>query len=117
MNDSDSIQLIVITPTRELAMQVSDEVYRLGHHADVSSITICGGQSYSRQIKRIERGCPVLVATPGRLLDLLDELGIDSSKAIIHRTVRERGSGPLHAILRLEGEYMYSRKDNRPCQF
>ena len=50
-------------------------------------------------------------------VDLLDDLGIDSSKAVVHRTVRERGSGPLHAILRLEGNYYYSRPDNRASPF
>ncbi|MBT8221106.1 MAG: hypothetical protein KJP00_14855, partial [Bacteroidia bacterium] len=53
----------------------------------------------------------------GSFLDILDDLGIDSSQAVIHRTVRERGSGPLHAIMRLEGEYTYSREDNRPSPF
>ncbi len=53
----------------------------------------------------------------GSFLDLLDDMGIDSSTAIIHRTVRERGSGPLHAIMRLEGVYTYNRKDNRESPF
>ncbi len=53
----------------------------------------------------------------GSFLDLLDDLGIDSSKAIIHKTFRERGSGPLHTIMRLEGTYTYSREDNRDSPF
>ncbi len=53
----------------------------------------------------------------GSFLDILDDLGIDSSRAIIHRTVREKGSGELHAIVRLEGEYHYNRKDNRSSPF
>ncbi|MDH3649883.1 MAG: hypothetical protein OEQ53_09375 [Saprospiraceae bacterium] len=53
----------------------------------------------------------------GSFLDILDHLGIDSSEAVIHRTVRERGSGPLHSILRLEGNYTYARKDNRDSPF
>jgi len=53
----------------------------------------------------------------GSFLDLLDDLGVDSSKAVIHRSFRERGSGPLHAILRLEGEYTYNRSDNRESPF
>ena len=53
----------------------------------------------------------------GSFLDLLDDLGIDSSHATIHRTFRERGSGPLHAIIRLEGTYSYNREDNRDSPF
>ncbi len=53
----------------------------------------------------------------GSFLDLLDDMGIDSSSAIINRTVRERGSGPLHTIMRLEGNYTYNREDNRDSPF
>lgn len=53
----------------------------------------------------------------GSFLDLLDDLGIDSSTAVVHRTIREKGSGPLHSILRLEGEYTYQREDNRSSPF
>lgn len=53
----------------------------------------------------------------GSFLDILDELGIDSSTAVVHRTIREKGSGPLHAILRLEGDYTYNREDNRTSPF
>jgi ATP-dependent RNA helicase DeaD len=65
--------MLVITPTRELAMQVSDEIYRLGRFAGVKTGVVCGGQSYSRQIKLVNGGISVVTATPGRLLDLLDE--------------------------------------------
>jgi len=53
----------------------------------------------------------------GSFLDLLDAQGIDPSTAIVNRTVREKGSGPLHSIIRIEGEYSYSRDDNRNSPF
>lgn len=53
----------------------------------------------------------------GSFLDILDDLGIDSSTATIHQTFREKGSGPLHAIIRLEGSYTYQRADNRESPF
>ena len=53
----------------------------------------------------------------GSFLDILDDAGIDPSKAVITHTVKEKGSGPLHGILRLEGEYFYTRKDNNPSPF
>ncbi len=63
-------EALVIVPTRELAMQVSDEIYRFGKHLGVNTATVYGGQSYTRQIKLLENS-NVIVATPGRLLDLL----------------------------------------------
>ncbi len=63
--------LLVITPTRELATQVADELYTLGKYAGIRTATVYGGSSYSRQISLIEKGAQVVVATPGRLKDLL----------------------------------------------
>ena len=53
----------------------------------------------------------------GSFLDLLDAQGIDPSYAVVNRTVREKGSGPLHSIIRMEGEYSYTRDDNRNSPF
>ncbi len=62
----------MITPTRELAGQVSDELYRLGRYAGIKTTTVYGGQSYDFQIRNIQRGAQVVVATPGRLNDMLE---------------------------------------------
>jgi hypothetical protein len=53
----------------------------------------------------------------GSFLDLLDDAGVDPSRAVVTFTTIEKGSGPLHAILRIEGEYRYARADNRPAPF
>jgi len=53
----------------------------------------------------------------GSYLDLLDTVGLDSSRATVTQTFKEKGSGPLHAILRIEGTYRYSRDDNNPAPF
>lgn len=53
----------------------------------------------------------------GSYLDLLDATGLDSSRATVTQTYKEKGSGPLHAILRIEGKYHYSRDDNNPAPF
>lgn len=50
-------------------------------------------------------------------LDLLDDAGIDRSKAVVIRTIKELGTGPLHAIIRVEGEYEYKRGDNNKAPF
>ncbi|HMO50945.1 MAG TPA: DEAD/DEAH box helicase [Kiritimatiellia bacterium] len=71
MHQRGGVELLVIAPTRELAAQVSDEIYKLGHHAGVRSVAVTGGQSYTRQLKLANGGCQAVVATPGRMLDLL----------------------------------------------
>lgn len=53
----------------------------------------------------------------GSFVDLLDDAGVDTSRATIRQTFIERGSGPLHAILRVEGDYRYGRADNNAAPF
>ncbi len=53
----------------------------------------------------------------GTFLDILDQSGLDPSRAQVNATYMERGSGPLHAIVRVEGTYLYDRKDNNPSPF
>jgi ATP-dependent RNA helicase DeaD len=71
MNKDSGVELLVITPTRELATQVSDELFKYGRNMGARTVTVYGGSSYKRQIDLIERGASVVVATPGRLLDIL----------------------------------------------
>jgi len=70
MKCNGSVEAVVIVPTRELAMQVSDELFRFGKFLDINTATVYGGQSYSRQLKHIDNA-GIIVATPGRFLDLL----------------------------------------------
>lgn len=71
--EGDGVQVLVITPTRELANQVSDELYLYGRNSNVRTVTIYGGRSYSRQVDLVRRGAQIVVATPGRLLDMLSK--------------------------------------------
>ena len=66
------IQFLILVPTRELAAQVSAELYRFAHFANLHTAAFTGGQSYSRQEKLLKSGLDVLVATPGRLIDLME---------------------------------------------
>jgi hypothetical protein len=61
----------------------------------------------------------IATGTKGRssFLDLIDEVGVDRSHAVITKTVKELGSGPLHSIIRIEGEYSYDREDNNAAPF
>ncbi|MEA3228204.1 MAG: DEAD/DEAH box helicase [Campylobacterota bacterium] len=71
MKLNDGVQMLVITPTRELATQVSDELFKYGRNLGIRTVTVYGGSSYKRQLDLIERGANIVVATPGRLLDIL----------------------------------------------
>jgi ATP-dependent RNA helicase DeaD len=65
------VQALVLCPTRELALQVSREVQKLGEHKQVSTVAIYGGAPMQRQIEAIERGAQIVIGTPGRVLDHL----------------------------------------------
>lgn len=71
MHLKGGIEILIITPTRELANQVSDEIFKYGKHLGARTVTIYGGSSYNRQLDLIDRGAQVIIATPGRLLDML----------------------------------------------
>ncbi|MGZ8155563.1 MAG: DEAD/DEAH box helicase [Burkholderiales bacterium] len=63
------VQALIMTPTRELAMQVAEAVHRYGRHRSVTVLPIYGGQPIQRQLVALKRGVQVVVGTPGRLLD------------------------------------------------
>jgi ATP-dependent RNA helicase DeaD len=77
--DKDNIQAVVLTPTRELAVQVAEHLSRLGHHGGLRLLPIYGGQPISRQLRSLDRGVHVVVATPGRLIDHINRRSIDLS--------------------------------------
>ena len=70
MKADGSVEGLVIVPTRELAMQVSDELFRFGKLSGLKTATVYGGTPYGKQIERIKQAS-IVVATPGRLQDLL----------------------------------------------
>ena len=71
------IRALVLTPTRELAAQVEESVQTYGKFLQLSSTVIFGGVGMSPQISRLKKGVDILVATPGRLLDLLGQGVLD----------------------------------------
>jgi superfamily II DNA/RNA helicase len=64
---------LVLSPTRELAMQISDVIAPLSRSVNLNSQVVAGGLSYSKQIQALKRGVPIVVATPGRLIDLINK--------------------------------------------
>jgi len=74
------IRALILTPTRELAAQVETSVRDYGRHLRLSSLAMFGGVSIRPQITRLRRGVDILVATPGRLLDHVQQNTLDLSK-------------------------------------
>ena len=74
------VQAVVVAPTRELAMQVSNAFFEYGKHQRVQVLPIYGGTSYDRQIRRLNKGVDVIVGTPGRMLDLIRRDVLDLSR-------------------------------------
>ncbi len=73
------IRALVLTPTRELAAQVEESVRNYGKYLQLSSCVIFGGVGMKPQIDKLKRGIDILVATPGRLLDLQQQGFVDLS--------------------------------------
>ena len=74
-----SVQTLVLTPTRELAIQVADAITQYGRHLQVEVMAVYGGQHYGTSKRRIKNGVDVIVGTPGRLQDLMRQDILDLS--------------------------------------
>jgi ATP-dependent RNA helicase RhlE len=72
-------RVLVLTPTRELAIQVEESVRTYGKHLSVNSVAVFGGVGINPQIAALRRGVDILVATPGRLLDHVQQRTVDLS--------------------------------------
>ena len=70
---SNNIRALILTPTRELAAQVGESVATYGQNLDLTSFIVFGGVKINPQMQRLRRGVDILVATPGRLLDLFNQ--------------------------------------------
>jgi ATP-dependent RNA helicase RhlE len=70
---------LVVTPTRELAQQIERVTTTVCAHTGQRSVVVMGGTRFDRQLKELARGCDLLVATPGRLIDLMEHKHVDLS--------------------------------------
>jgi ATP-dependent RNA helicase DeaD len=71
---------IILEPTRELAVQVAQEMHKIGKHRKISVLPVYGGTSLERQIKTLQRGVNVIVGTPGRIIDHLNRKTLSLSE-------------------------------------
>ena len=74
---------LILSPTRELAMQISDAIAPLARFVNLNTQVVVGGLGYSKQLQGLRRGVPIVVATPGRLLDLIKKEGLRLDKVEI----------------------------------
>ncbi|ADH99317.1 DEAD/DEAH box helicase [Salisediminibacterium selenitireducens] len=88
-----NVQAIILTPTRELAIQVAGEIQKLSKFQKVQTLPVYGGQSIGQQIKQLKRGVDIVVGTPGRVLDHVNRKTLDLSK--IHTFVLDEADEML----------------------
>ena len=83
--DNPAVQALVIAPTRELAVQSQEELFRFGRSKGVKVRSVYGGSSIEKQIKALKSGAHIVVGTPGRLLDLIKRkaLKLDQIETLI----------------------------------
>ncbi len=71
------IQALIITPTRELAIQITNEAKKLAQPKNISVLAVYGGQDVERQLRKLNNGINIVIGTPGRLLDHMRRKSID----------------------------------------
>jgi ATP-dependent RNA helicase RhlE len=95
------IRVLVLTPTRELAAQVNESIVTYGKHLSLRSTVVFGGVGIRPQIDKLNRGVDILVATPGRLLDLVNQKKCDLSRVeilVLDEADRMLDMGFIHDI-------------------
>lgn len=65
--------VLVLAPTRELAVQIKEECDKFGKSSDIKNTVVYGGVPKSRQVRDLQNGIEIVIATPGRLIDHLDQ--------------------------------------------
>lgn len=78
--DNEFVQTLIITPTRELAIQITDEANKLNETKGINILAAYGGKDIDSQIRKLKGGIHMIIATPGRLLDHIDRGTVDLSK-------------------------------------
>jgi ATP-dependent RNA helicase RhlE len=100
-NSTRAVRALILTPTRELAAQVEESVRLYGKYTNLNSAVIFGGVGINPQIKLLQHGVDILVATPGRLLDHMSQRTVDLSKVeilILDEADRMLDMGFIHDI-------------------
>ena len=99
-----TVKALVLAPTRELVNQIADSLRQLTDGTKLRVGTVVGGQSINRQINFLSRGTDILVATPGRLIDLMDRKAVDLStvrQLVLDEADQMLDMGFIHALRRI----------------
>ena len=95
---------LILAPTRELVNQIADSLRGLVDKTHLGVVTVVGGQSINVQIKRLGRGTDILVATPGRLMDLMERRAVDLSQTrslVLDEADQMLDMGFIHALRKI----------------
>jgi ATP-dependent RNA helicase RhlE len=101
---SNQVRTLILTPTRELAAQVSDSVATYGKHLPLKSTVVFGGVKINPQMQKLRSGVDILVATPGRLLDLYSQNAVKFDQLeilVMDEADRMLDMGFIHDIKRI----------------
>src|SRR6185295_7158301 len=101
---SKKVRVLIVTPTRELALQVEESVRTYGKHAKVKSTTVYGGVGMQPQVDALRRGVDFVVATPGRLLDHVQQRTVDLKQVeilVLDEADRMLDMGFIHDIRKI----------------
>lgn len=96
-----TVRALILTPTRELAAQVEESVATYGKYLPLKSVVIFGGVNINAQIRDLRSGADIIVATPGRLLDLVSQKAVDLSRVeilVLDEADRMLDMGFIHDI-------------------
>ncbi len=117
VKNSGNIEALIIAPTRELVLQVCDEINSFSFKKDISIIPIYGGQSIDIQLKKLKKGASIVVGTPGRILDHLKRKTLDIGRIkyfILDEADEMLNMGFIEDIKEI---FTYTPKDKRVLLF
>ena len=98
------IRSLIVTPTRELAIQIEESFQNYGRHTGLTSTVVFGGVNQKGQVARLKRGVDILIATPGRLLDLMNQgfISLDQIQIfVLDEADRMLDMGFIHDVKKL----------------
>src|SRR5919109_4245025 len=111
------VQALILAPTRELAVQVTNEINRFARYTGIKTVSIYGGQSINLQLDKIRRGVQIVVATPGRLIDHIKQGSIildDVKFVVLDEADRMLDMGFIDDIKFI---LFYVNEDRQTCLF
>jgi ATP-dependent RNA helicase RhlE len=108
------IRVLILTPTRELAAQIEENIKLYGKYLDLTSGVVFGGVNIQPQMRQLRRGVDILVATPGRLLDLFSQGAVKFGKVevlVLDEADRMLDMGFIHDIKKIKALLPHGRQN------